>query len=440
MNLFGKIFFRKLKSTEVYEKENDALLHSFNRYQAIVDSELLQEYLALRKEVKSAEFKENKKILINRKFKDTEEYRNWRTFQKLEKKSQLHRYFAIAGSKELAEFLRFKETPQYELIGNKIELKKSEELQRFRAYEKSDDYKIYTRFHGSYVVEEYDRLKAIVQRDEFVAFKEFWSNPNRWVTTEAFQKEQQFKQLSQHADITFYQRTDPASFFFYQNWHLVFNDEFNGVALDKQKWGDGYYFSDPALIRDYSLIHHKQANNRGKNVSVADGCMVIETIEEQSQSRAWDAQRGFVMHQFSYTSDVINAGAAFQFCHGVVEAKMRVHGDAITHVFGLVCENRLPQIDVFHVDGRRIKVGNAWQTERNIELIKGISPSKFYIYKLEWTADELIWSINNVEVYRTSQGVPSMPLFPIFASIVDEKQKGVGVFEVDWLRIYQKKQ
>ncbi len=439
MNLFGKIIFRKLKSTEVYEREKDELLRSYERYVAIENSELLNEYKELRKEVKSAEFKENKKVLINRKFRDTEEYRNWKKYTKLENNRKLHRYYAIAASKELSAFLDFKKTPQYEFIGNKIELKKSETLREFRAYEKSGDYKLYTRFHDSYIVKEYERLKGVVSSEEFIQFKEFWSDPHRWTKTEAYKKEEKFKQLSQHTDIEFYQRTDPASFAFQHNWNEVFNDEFNGVSLDRSIWNNGYYFSDPALIRDYSLTQYKQANNEGKNVSVADGCMVIETLKESTNARAWDEKLGFVLHDFSYTSDVINAGEKFQFAEGIVEVKMRVRDGDITHVFSLVGEKKLPQINVFHFDGKHVTVGNAWENGNQTEVVKGITPSEFYIYKLEWASEELIWSVNNLEVFRTRTEVPSVPLFPLFASVVDKHQDDTGVMEVDWVRIYQKK-
>jgi Glycosyl hydrolases family 16. len=439
MNLFGKIIFRKLKSTEVFEKEKDDLLRAYERYVAIGNSELLREYKALRKEVKSAEFKENKKVLINRKFKDTEEYRNWKKFHKLERNGKLHRYYAIAASKELSAFLDFKKTPQYEFIGNKVELKKSEMLREFRAYEKSGDYKLYTRFHDSYIVKEYERLKGVVSSKEFIQFKEFWSDPHRWTKTEAYKQEEKFRQLSQHTDIVFYQRTDSASFAFHANWKLAFNDEFNGVSLDRNIWDSGYYFSDATLIRDYSLNQHNQANNEGKNVSVADGCMVIETLKEETRSRAWDEKLGFVFRDFAYTSDVINAGAAFQFSEGIVETKLKIRDGYITHVFSLVCENKLPQINVFHFDGKHVTVGNAWKGGSQTEVIKGISPADFYIYKMEWTSEELIWSVNNLEVFRTRKGVPSLSLFPLFASMVDKEQDDTGALEVDWVRIYQRR-
>ena len=438
MNLIGKIIFGRFKNTEVFEKEKDELQMAYERYVAIEQSELLREYKTLRKEVKSAAFKENKKVMINRKFKDTEEYRDWRKFHRLEKMGKLHYYYTIVASKELSDFLRFKDTAEYEFIGNKIELKKSETLRRFRSYEKSKEYKIYTRFHESYILKEYERLKTVVSSEEFLQFKEFWSDPHRWAKTEAYRKEEKFKQLAQHADILFYQRTDTACFDFFKTWELSFKDDFNGAALDQKIWDDGYYFSDPEMIRNYSLTQHKQANNGGKNVTVADGCMTIETLAENTTARAWDEKHGFVYHDFNYTSDVINAGESFQFEEGIMEVKLRVRGGYITHVCCLVSENKLPQINIFHFDGRHISVGNAWKGGVQSQCIKGISASDFFVYKLEWNSDELIWSVNNVEVFRTNKGIPAMPLFPLFASLVDANQDDTGAFDVDWIRVYQK--
>jgi hypothetical protein len=166
--------------------------------------------------------------------------------------------------------------------------------------------------------------------------------------------------------------------------------------------------------------------------------MVIETLKEKTRARAWDDQLGFIFHDFEYTSDVINAGESFQFTEGIVEAKLRIRDGDITHVFSLVSENKLPQINIFHFDCKHISVGNAWKDGIQTEIIKGISPSDFYIYRLEWTSEELIWSVNNIEVFRTRKGVPYMPLFPLFASVVDKYQDGTGTLDVDWVRIYQK--
>ncbi|MBB3188181.1 glycoside hydrolase family 16 protein [Microbacter margulisiae] len=438
MNLFAKKFFGTFKGTAQLEREMHRMEQVYERYMSIEKSELLQEYKALRKEVKSSAFKDNKKILINRKFKDTEEYQDWHKYNHLKNSPKLNHYFTILQSPELAAFLAFKQTDEYELIGNKIELKKSEKLRQFRAYEKSRDYKLYIRFHGSYLLEEYERLKQVVSTPEFIEFKEFWSDPHRWLKTEDYQKDVKFRELSEHADIIFYQKTDSQQFDFFRKWKKVFEDDFNGPGLDKSKWEVGYYFADQQLIRHYSLTSCKQANNEGKNVTVADSCLTIETLKESVVSRAWDDQKGFVMHKFDYTSDVINAGNAFQMTSGLVQMKLRIRGGKITHVCCLVNERKTPQINLFHVDHKMISVGYVLDDIAQSEQIKGISPYDFYIFSVEWSRGELIWRVNNQEVFRVERSFsPSVPLFPLFASIVRPDQEGVGHLDVDWIRIYQ---
>lgn len=440
MNLIVKKLFGTFKGTAQLEHEMFQLEQAYQRYQAIKQSDLLHEYLDLRKEVKSSAFKDNKKLLLNRKFEDTKEYYDWHAFHRLKNNAKLKRYFEILQSQELHDFLAFKETDAYELIGNKIELKKSESLRRFRAFEKSKNYKLYTRFHGSYLLDEYERLNAIVSSPDFIQFKTFWSDPQRWYKTEAYQKELRFKELSKHADILFYQKTDPRQFLFFENWEKVFSDEFNGPVLDHTKWEAGYYFSNPQLIRHYSLSTCKQANNEGKNVTVADGCLTIETLKERVNARAWDDEKGFIMHTFDYTSDVINAGKAFQMTSGLVQVKLRIRDGKITHVCCLAHEKKTPQINIFHVDHKNISVGYVMDHFSQTQRIKGISAYDFYIYSVEWSEDQLIWRINNQEVFRADKGIiPNVPLFPLFASIVRQDQEGTGYFDIDWIRIYQQK-
>jgi hypothetical protein len=440
MNLIAKKLFGTFKGTVQLEREIYQLEQAYERYMAIEKSDLLREYKELRKEVKSSAFKDNKKLLINRKFEDTEEYRDWHKYNRLKNNSKLKRYVEIQKSPELADFIAFKETSEYELIGNKIELKKSEQLRRFRTYEKSKDYKLYTRFHGSYLLQEDERLQKVVSTPEFKQFKAFWSDPHRWMKTEAYKKELRFRELTKHADILFYQKTDPQQFSFFQTWEKVFDDEFNGPELDKSKWEAGYYFSDPQLIRHYSLTTCKQANNEGKNVTVADGCLTIETLHESVTARAWDEQQGFVMHPFDYTSDVINAGHAFQMTSGLVQVKLRVRGGKITHVCCLAHERKMPQINIFHVDHKMISVGYVMDNITQTQRVRGISPYDFYIFSVEWGAENLIWRVNDQEVFRAAKGViPSVPLFPLFASIVRQQQAGVGYLDIDWIRIYKLK-
>jgi hypothetical protein len=82
-------------------------------------------------------------------------------------------------------------------------------------------------------------------------------------------------------------------------------------------------------------------------------------------------------------------------------------------------------------------VGNANKDLFDNATIKGISPSSSFVYTLIWNKKELIWKINNLEVYRTSAKVPTEALYLALNSFISAKQSGgTGALEVDWIRVY----
>ncbi|MFT3753004.1 MAG: hypothetical protein QM800_09055 [Paludibacter sp.] len=55
-----------------------------------------------------------------------------------------------------------------------------------------------------------------------------------------------------------------------------------------------------------------------------------------------------------------------------------------------------------------------------------------------WSKKELIWMINDLEIYRTASNIPDESMFLAFNSFISEKQNGgTGNLEVDWVRVYQ---
>jgi len=73
MNLFWKKLFGEITPTAKLEKDEAELKEAMHRYAEVEKSVELVEYKKLFHIVKSAKFQENKKILQNRKYKDTEE-------------------------------------------------------------------------------------------------------------------------------------------------------------------------------------------------------------------------------------------------------------------------------------------------------------------------------------------------------------------------------
>jgi hypothetical protein len=61
----------------------------------------------------------------------------------------------MLDSKDLADYLAFKATPEFVSLSNHDLVKQSPELTRLKRFEKSKDYKVYTRFHNSYIVKEF---------------------------------------------------------------------------------------------------------------------------------------------------------------------------------------------------------------------------------------------------------------------------------------------
>ena len=187
---------------------------------------------------------------------------------------------------------------------------------------------------------------------------------------------------------------------------------------------------------NHSFANEKQANNAGKNIFVENGVLNIATKHEKVKAPAWHPTKGFIENEFSFTSDILQSAEEFRQRGGVFTAKIRCSGK-INHAFWLGTDNKLPHINIFHYDGKNIKVGNVSNNVIDGVKVSGINPSKFYIYKLYWSEKELIWSINDYEIYRTTSNIPAVEMYLVFNSFISQKQKGTtGSLEVDWVRVY----
>lgn len=439
MNLFWKRIFGGMTGTAKLERKEAALLHEMERYYQIEASAELAEYKDLMAKVKTPEFMQNKKMLQNRKYTDTEEFRDMKKYEKLCKGGAFKKYLEVLNSSELACFLEFKQTAQYKNLGDPEAVKKSEQLQRMKSYEKSKEYGLYTRFHDSYVEKEYLKLKQQIEDEKFQKRVVFWSNPHRWETTPEYKLDARFYELSKNPDIQFYLKADVARFERYKDLKLTFEDNFQWNSLEAARWNAGFHYKSPQLKSHHSFVNEKQANNYGHNTSVINGILTIQTRKENVKAAAWDQKKGFVEKDFEYTSDIIQSADYFRQAEGVFRAKIRCKGK-IHHAFWLGADGKLPHINIFHFNGKNITVGNANQQLFDQTKVTGICASSFYIYTLAWNQKELIWYVNDVEVYRTSANMPNEAMYLAFNSFIAENQKGAqGQLEVDWVRVYERK-
>lgn len=443
MNLYWKRIFGQITPTAKVEAEYEQRRSNYQRYVQVAKSNELAEYNELFKKVKSPEFKENKRTLISRKYKDTQWYRDMTKFNKLERNADLQLYYRVLESQDLKDYIAFKEKPEYVQLGQPKAVKESAELTRLKRFELSKEYKIYTRFHNSYILREYAELKEKVSNPEFKKNNDFWANKNRWESTKEYQLECRYLELDKNDDIQFYLKFKKGAFDQMEKFSVQFEDSFDGNTLRAENWSFGFAYHNPQLVKVHSFANELQANTGGKNTAVVNGQLHIATKEKKLDAIAWHTEKGFVQKSYEYTADVINCAKTATTCRGVFSAKMRVTGSRrVDHAFWLQGNEMMPQINVARFVDGEIEVGVHWKSkfESNYTStrIKGLKLHDYYIYTLLWTDKELIWYINNYEVFRTSVFVPNCPLAPVFNSFIPEKNGGGEAdFDIDYIRVFR---
>jgi uncharacterized protein YifN (PemK superfamily) len=409
------------------------------RYRQVEQSAELKEYLELKAIVESKEFQQKKHNLIHTKYKSTPTYETIKEYKKLLHDKQLQMYLEMENSKRLKDFLAFRQSENYVKLQSPTEVRNSLELKQMAEFEKSKEYKTYLTYRDSKLPDRFKAVSAEVTTDEYKKQHAFWSNPKRWKTTDEYQQEVRYKRLAVMQDILFYLKQDRQEIERMEQWKSAFSDEFDWQRLSDSKWRAGFAYDNPKLLRNHSFVNEQQANNNGKNVGTIDGKLRLFTKYEKTTAPAWDSKKGFVNKDFDYTSDIIQTADSFRQQGGLFMAKIRIVG-RIHHALWLGSGKRLPVLSIFHYNGRHVVVGNHSEKGFDGEVVRGINPAKYYIYSLRWTDKELIWYVNNVEVYRTRNNMPQEKLYLAVSSFIDEHQRAMeGQINVAWVRVFAEK-
>ncbi|MDR2683875.1 MAG: family 16 glycosylhydrolase [Prevotellaceae bacterium] len=435
MNLLFKKIFGGFQNTQKFETIERKLIADYNRYKKVENSDELKEYRRLFEIVKSADFKQKKKTLQNRKYKDTQESRDMHAFQRYNADSKIRLYYNTLKSKQLADFLVFKESDEYLLLGDKKAVKKSLKLKALKKYEKSIEYRNYIRFHESYPIAEYERLKEKISTDEFKKANAFWADSKRWLKTEECALEHKYFKLAGNADIKFFLAEEPKRFEWVEKVQLAFREDFAWKKLDETKWKAGFFYSNPNLKSVHSFLNERQANTGGANIFTGKE-LTIATKIQNFKSPTWHPTKGFIEKDYEFTSDVINGSEVFGQKGGFIRAKIRFSGSP-NHAFWLTNGEKTPHINIMLGKGKTVEVGvhdkngNCYSSK-----IRGFTPSKYHVYSLYWTENELVWLINNVVVFRANADIKEK-LFPVFNSFIpSKKHASEGKFQVKWLEFY----
>lgn len=371
-----------------------------------------------------------------RQFVDSEPYRRYQELEQLRQGGQIDR------ERERVQLEVYRGSKEESMLEDLKQLSRQPEVRRARKGKGDVDNPEYKR---------YQELLEATNQEAFRARVAYLKNRRRFETTEMGKAERELEQLSKLHELRWckQQMAQEAFVDLVQRDELLF-DDFEGGSLDRKRWSTRFFWADALLKQPYSLASDPHCYTDGRNVSVANGDLVIELRPEAAEGLAWDGAMGFMPHHFDYTSGLVCTGNSFRFQRGVLEAKIRfTWAQGVYHALYLVGDRMLPQVDLFRSDPEREGVVNAVYTEGDLQGQGGVRPrvesdgvgklpfaSEYFIASLEWTEHEMVWRINGREYMRRSGSMPKEPLYLVIASGAvpgTELTKPVRL-EVDWVR------
>ena len=436
----------------------------------------------LETEIKSADFASRKKEILNKKYKDTEEYRKEKEYLNLKKSKSIKNYFKVKESSQLSDYNSFKNSDSYkkykeledyvnsesfsrtkssadpkefknspEAAKEKeyLSLKNSSQVKKQFAFENSSPYKEYLRVKNSDELKKYQELEAYVNSEEFKDVKEYMllSPKKKYELSDEHLKETEYNDLVKSEKIIWYKNLKKKyPFGEIEKWDLVFEDVFKNDRLDSQKWMTRYINGDKLMNKPYVLDDDIHAFTDGRNIEVQNGKLAIVTKKEEAMSLSWSLMFGFVDKKYNYTSDMISSAKSFSQKEGLFKAKVKLGNSGVTQALSLMAEEMLPHVDIFKLQNNKLFAGNFW---KNGEIRKSISKTgggrytkDYFIYSLEWGDGKLTWKINDVVFKVQNQGIPDMDLYLCFNASLKETAKNLNFpskMEVDWVRVYRRK-
>ena len=457
-------------STSKIEQAEKALISEFNKLNAFSESDLLKKYISLKDLITSSDFIHKRKELESLKYKNSEEYAREKEFLTLQKSKDIVLYFrTIAGStlkrfrdmdgsdkikgfeslqalvqslefKEKTKTREFKSTDDYKKLLDYNRLRKSTEIKEYFKFRDSKEYANFLNTDGSARLARYNELKDYVATSEFREKKKYLLDTKRFEKSEMFSSIQEFDKLKKNEDILWYFRVkDSDKFNILKERELTFSDEFEGDRLDTNKWLTNYYWGDKLDAGRFSVGTDLHAYTEKENFEVRNSLLKIITKPQKINGKAWTLG-GFKVHEYNFTSGLINSGKSFRQKYGTFTAKIRLGNPMAKSAFWMLADKITPHINICRTSDGKVLFDYYAAPEKRV---KGSAGSKFaknyFIYTLEWTPDKLVWKINGATVMTQTSDVPQEPMYILLSGGLDKPINSMITTEIDWVRVYKPK-
>lgn len=475
-NFLSSLFGSKFPSTHKYEEYLIKLKSDYERFIEFETSPLLARYNELDTEIHTGSFEKRVEELKKLKFKNSTQWRQLDQYNTLKSSSDIKRYlkFVKAGKlarmeqieqskqyaeyKELTDFINspayhsarakkgFKTSDEYQKLLQHRNIKKSPDIVFYNKTAASNDYKTASRLKDSDRLNTFFELEAIIQSPEFKKQEAFLRDKKRFNKSKEAELIEEFKLLSKNEEIVwFFEQKKKNPFEEYKKWELTFEDDFDQMKLNTNKWMTGYYWGRALMNENYVPANELQFFT-DDNIQIRNSAAKLTLKQQSKTGKSWNDVNGFVQRKFDYTSGLISTGHSFRQKYGKIEAKVMFTSTfPVVNAFWLVGETRAPQIDIFKTSESKNVISCGIQTEnvQKSKIIKGASfKNNYFIYGLIWTENELIWTINGKEVHKENREIPNESMYLTFCSILPQEPNSKNLpasMDIDWIRCYKRK-
>jgi hypothetical protein len=479
-----RILFGWIPSSADYEARQNALRKEYSDLISFSQSKELADYTELEKTVLSSDFTHRKKEILGLKFSDTPEYRKEKEYLSLKKHRDLKQYYQTKDSVQLKDFLefdrsydlkhyhtletfvqsdefarvkrelgrkKFRKSPEFEKLLEFKALKRSQRIKDYFSFKSSRKYINFNLLIGSEKIDSFEHLEKYLKTPEFTKVKEYMLLPakKKLEMSEEYRMEQQYKEWKKSEKFKWYFKTRNSNKFEeIKRWKMTFSDEFESHSLDRNKWMTRHYWGETILHDSYVNEGEVQFYPEENNIEITNSVLKIVTRRQKINGKVWNPAIGFYPRDFEYTSAIINSGARFRQQYGLFEVKVRFNlNNPVSHACWMIADLMLPQLDIARAS-EKIRVGSYFGNpsvkggvdKKSAALSRNKYGKDYQIFSLEWTPEKLIWKINGITLYKTTQGVPQVPMYINISSSLYKDVNGSVLpaeVEVDWVRCFQ---
>jgi beta-glucanase (GH16 family) len=233
-------------------------------------------------------------------------------------------------------------------------------------------------------------------------------------------------------------------------WTLTFQDEFSSNELNRSiwktgfDWGQTYNGTEQALFIDSAF-------------SIKNGVLCIKSNRDTVTGTVYDTGFIPVQKDYYFTSGMIHSSYSFSQLYGYFEIRCKTPlGKGFWPAFWLMSPNSWPpEIDVFEISGKEPNIihmanhffnNNKEHRQVSANFYGNDFSKDFHVFAIEWNPKEIIWFLDNKQVYKTETCVPNERMFLIassgmgggeFSGYTDQSTFLPNYLEIDYIRVYK---